>query len=381
MVEAYIGPSVYAKELAKRRSETLFAIGGLTSNFKTMNSSDHPVARYVAGLLLLMLVLYLLRDFLPALGWALLLAATLWNPFKKLEERLKGRKMLAAGITTFVVAVGIAIPILWVSSLITGEMHSAFKYLEHANANGIPVPQFVHKVPFVGIALDEFWVNEFSQPNRLFTVLRQKLTPHAEMAPSLIKDVGMMVVHSGIAYFFAMLVMFFTFLHGHAIVAQVRKVSYVLFGGKMLPFLNVIPTVLRATIIGMLVVAVGEGFVLGTAYWVAGLPSPAMLGAATAVMAIVPGGAPVSMSSCALFLYSTGHGFAAMGLLSWGFFQLFMVDHFVRPRLIGASAKLPFLVVLFGLLGGLSSFGLVGLFIGPTVTALGYRVWKSLANE
>jgi predicted PurR-regulated permease PerM len=314
------------------------------------------------------------------MGWALLLSISTWGLFNRVEKFMNGRTTIAAFATTVVVSICLGLPFVWLANLVSSELQAAMGFLQKANETGIPVPAGLAKLPLVGQMLAEYWSHELAQPNSLFPLLVEKLVPHASLAPMLIKNASLLLVHVSIEYFFAMLVLFFAYVHGRSVSEQARGVIGRLFGTPALPYLDLLPITMRATVTGMLLIAVGEGVVLGSAYWVAGIPSPVTLGVATAFMAIVPGGAPVSMSAASLYLYGTGHGLAALGLISWGAFQLFIVDHFIRPRLIGEGAKLPFLVVLFGLLGGLASFGLVGLFIGPTCTAMAYMMWKNLAT-
>jgi predicted PurR-regulated permease PerM len=87
-------------------------------------------------------------------------------------------------------------------------------------------------------------------------------------------------------------------------------------------------------------------------------------------MALVPGGAPLSFTLVSLLLLGQGHSGAALGLFCWGAFELFMVEKFIRPKLIGRRVNLPFLAVLFGLLGGVSTLGVIGLFVGPFMMAI-----------
>jgi predicted PurR-regulated permease PerM len=90
----------------------------------------------------------------------------------------------------------------------------------------------------------------------------------------------------------------------------------------------------------------------------------------TGYFALVPGGAPLSFTLVSLLLLGQGHSGAALGLFCWGAFELFMVDKFIRPKLIGRRVNLPFLAVLFGLLGGVSTLGVIGLFVGPFMMAI-----------
>jgi predicted PurR-regulated permease PerM len=136
-----------------------------------------------------------------------------------------------------------------------------------------------------------------------------------------------------------------------------------------------------ATVTGMTIIAIGEGVVFGFAYWIAGAPSPLTLGVLTGFMAMIPGGAPTSMTLVSLYLFGSGHSLAGLGLFAWGALQLFIVDKTIRPKLVGGPAKLPLLPTLFGLVGGVQTMGLVGLFVGPVVMALLVAVWREWLTE
>ena len=126
----------------------------------------------------------------------------------------------------------------------------------------------------------------------------------------------------------------------------------------------------------MTLIAVGEGIVLGVAYKIAGVPSAFLLGVITGFMALIPGGAPLSVTLVSLYLVGSGSPIAALGLFAWGAIELFIVDKTLRPKLVGGPIRLPFLPTLFGLIGGVKTMGLVGLFVGPVLMALLVAIWR-----
>jgi predicted PurR-regulated permease PerM len=121
--------------------------------------------------------------------------------------------------------------------------------------------------------------------------------------------------------------------------------------------------------------------VLGTAYWLAGVPSPVTLGALTGVMALIPGGAPLSFTLVSIYLAASGSMFAGAALFLWGAVELFIVDKTLRPKLVGGPIKLPFLPTFFGLIGGVKTMGFLGLFIGPVLMALLVAIWREWLHE
>jgi predicted PurR-regulated permease PerM len=131
----------------------------------------------------------------------------------------------------------------------------------------------------------------------------------------------------------------------------------------------------------MTIIAIGEGVVLGTAYWLAGVPSPVTLGALTGLMALIPGGAPLSFTLVSIYLAASGSVVAGIGLFAWGTIELFIVDKTIRPKLVGGPIKLPFLPTFFGLIGGVKTMGFLGLFIGPVLMALLVAIWREWVRE
>ncbi|MBN3821153.1 AI-2E family transporter, partial [Paraburkholderia sp. Se-20369] len=94
-----------------------------------------------------------------------------------------------------------------------------------------------------------------------------------------------------------------------------------------------------------------------------------------AIAAMLPFCAPIVFCGAALWLFVQGATAWAVAVAVTGFVVVFVAEHFVRPVLIGSAARLPFLLVLFGILGGAETFGLLGLFIGPALMTVLTMLW------
>jgi len=116
-------------------------------------------------------------------------------------------------------------------------------------------------------------------------------------------------------------------------------------------------------------------------YAIAGTPHPILFGALTGIFAMIPFAAPVAFVAIGLLMFTQGAVGAAVGIIIAGSVVLFIADHFVRPAIIGGGARLPFLWVLLGILGGIESFGLVGIFLGPALMAALVSLWRSWVHE
>ena len=129
-------------------------------------------------------------------------------------------------------------------------------------------------------------------------------------------------------------------------------------------------------VIGIVLTALAQGMLAGLGYAVAGMDSPVFLAAITTLIAMVPFGTPFAWGSVAVWLFAQGDIVAALGLAAWGTFVISWVDNIIRPMVISGKTHIPFLLVMFGVLGGLNAFGMVGLFLGPVILAVLVAVWR-----
>ena len=173
-----------------------------------------------------------------------------------------------------------------------------------------------------------------------------------------------------------MLAPLFVYRDGERIAGQLDKIGQRIFPLRWDRLSRIIPATISSTVAGMTIIAIGEGIVLGIAYWLAGAPSPVLLGIITGVAAMIPGGAPLSFTLVSAYLVASGSPFQGIALLTWGSVELFIVDKTLRPKLVGGPIKLPFLPTFFGLIGGVKTMGFVGLFIGPVLMALLVSMWR-----
>jgi predicted PurR-regulated permease PerM len=139
-------------------------------------------------------------------------------------------------------------------------------------------------------------------------------------------------------------------------------------------------TAVRATVNGVVLVGLAEGLVIGISYWVAGVPHAALLGLSTGALAMIPFAALLIFTGVSFVLFVQGNMVAAVSIFVFGMLVLAIGDHVLRPKIIGSSVELPFLWVLFGILGGVEVFGLIGLFIGPALMALVVMMWKDMTE-
>lgn len=344
---------------------------------ETAGSQRVMRALLVAGLLAL--GLYLLSGFLRALIWAVVLAIALWPLFARARRRFPpGRhNVLWPAVFTGLVALVLLLPIAVLAVEAAREAHDLLAYAREAERTGIPVPDFVAHLPYGAAAVTAWW-----NANLAHAGFAHELTERLNTASNrdLTRTLGVGLVHRVVLFGFCLLTLFFLFREGDTVIAQALRASQRLFGAHGERVARQMVASVHGTVDGLVLVGIGEGFLLGIVYAFAGVPHPVLFGALTAVAAMIPFGAPLAFGIAAVLLLAGGAVVPAVIVVAAGLVVTFVADHFVRPALIGGTTRLPFLWVLLGILGGVETFGLLGLFVGPAVMAALILLWRELTE-
>ena len=336
-------------------------------------------AYLIARLLLLLVLLagvYFLSGFLvPALA-ALIIGLATWPIFQRIVRGCGGRTMLAASLALIGVILVLIVPLSLAMSYAVKEASSFIAWALAANRHGVDVPAWISSMPIMGERLSEYWRTYLGEPHALGALVEAVSGEHLGNIYRMVLSATGNVFQLVLNVIFMLITLFFVYKDGDRMIEQLDILGERILPSRWLRFSRVVPATVGSTVTGMSLIAVGEGVVLGVAYWIAGVPSPVLLGVVTGFMALVPGGAPLSFTLVSLYLVGSGHLVAGIALLAWGTIELFIVDKTLRPRLVGGPVKLPFLPTFFGLIGGVKTMGIVGLFVGPVLMALLVAVWR-----
>jgi predicted PurR-regulated permease PerM len=333
------------------------------------------IAGIVLAAALVLLGLWILHRFLAALAWATILAIALWPLYWRLARAFssRGQQVLAPLIVTLLVGFVLIGPLIYVAFELARESGSFLGYIGEVRDSGLPMPPWLPRLPGVGYQIAGWWQANLSDPQMIHELFGRifKRIP-AESASRL----GGEVVHRLIIFGFTLLTLFFLFRDGATLSRQLLGLSHRVLGPRGEQVARHMIAAVHGTVTGLVLVGLAEGVLLGFAYVLAGLPHPVPIAALTGVLAVIPFGAPVAFCAAGLYLLAQGSTVAAATVVGFGFLVVFVADHFVRPFLIGGAARLPFLWVLLGILGGLETFGLLGLFLGPVVMAALVSLWR-----
>jgi len=341
-----------------------------------MNSTSkllHQSIQILSFALLLWLSFLVLREFLLSLTWAFILAYILWVPYQRCTTYFHGKKVLSAALLTGFMTAIILIFAYGMLHLLQDEITRAYAFLLHNfNQPTFELPQRVRNVPYVGEYLQNH-INELME-NR--AVLNEKLVSWAKYGlgetAHLLRGFGQNVIK----LCFVLITVFFCFRDGEKWSQQLQLGSAYFLHDKNNVYLQTAGNTARAVVYGLVLAALGQGAVAAIGYAVAGVGTPVLLGALTALLALIPMGATLVWLPTSLMLLANEQWFAGLGLLAWGFFAISTVDNVIRPLVICGTSEVPFLVVLFGIFGGLTAFGAIGLFLGPVILTVLLAVWQ-----
>jgi len=339
------------------------------------------IARLAALVLLIAACLQIILPFLGALTWAAIIAITVWPAFVWISGRLGERPVVAAGLCSLGLFLLLVVPF----GILTATMGQAVPQVaamikELAGSIAPEPPQWMRELPLVGDLLRDVWLSAVADMSGMV----KKVLPAAEEAGVWALAQGANLALALLEFLFAILIaaIFLITADRSADLAE-RLVSRLDIGerGSIIPL--VVGTV-RSVSIGLVGTASVQALIAALGFVIAGMPGAALLGFATFMLALVQLPTFLVWLPSAGWLYYEGYTGPAIFLAIWGLLLVNSVDNFLRPYLISRGAKLPFALILMGVLGGLLAWGIIGLFIGPTLLAVAYslaRSWIGAARE
>lgn len=345
-----------------------------------MNRSEIVDRILGLGLVLLVLVgcFIILRPFLTAIVWAAILAFSTWPVYARLKDSLGGRRTLSASIMTVAIGVLLIAPFVIVVAALADNSVLVVTAARSAIDQGLPDPPlWLSQLPLVGGNLDEYWRSFVHDGGKLVEEARKLLPTLRSISLVVGEALGVGLVQLGLSVFLA----FFLFREGEAVAAQLRGVGSRLAGERAQRMFEVAGGTVISVVYGIIGTALAQGLLAGIGLALAGVPAAPLLGLAVFFLSIVPVGPPLVWVPATVWLLMNGSVGWGIFMGLWGFFLISGVDNIIKPWLISRGSRLPFATVLLGVAGGALSFGFIGVFIGPTLLAVGTRMLREWTSE
>jgi predicted PurR-regulated permease PerM len=324
--------------------------------------------------LLLFGSIVMLLPFLRAILAAVVFGVAFWPLFLRVEKTLKGRSSLAAMVPTLLLAVILFLPVAFISAKLVAQAPIAVDYGQALMEKGLgSPPPWLHDLPLVGEKLEALWQDTALSAQSLIEIVK----PHVGVFLASLLSAGSGISRFLLTAILALIVLFFLLKEGRAIHRSLETMALRLGGEKGSRLLAVAGATMRSVVYGILFAAMLQGILSVFGLWISGVPRAVFLGTAAGILALIPIGViQLVLLPAAGWLFYQGHTGWGIFLLVWSVGFIGQVDNVIRPMMISRGAKVPFLVILLGVLGGLAFGGVVGLFVGATLLAVVYTMLK-----
>ena len=321
-----------------------------------------------------------LAPFIVTILFATVVALSTWPLYARVLSVLRGRRAVAAAVMCIACVLAIVVPVVVVTSSAADGFQWLFGLIR-LRLDNVPlqVPQWVRSLPLLGDSLATYLQALLSSREAMVGLGQKLMEPARAFGLKVIAALGVGVVQVSLAVF----VLFFLYRDGLALRDAIERMVERLYGETGRELLTTAQKTVFGVMLGMVGTALAQALVAALGFTIAGVPAPVLLASLVFLLSMVPVGPPLVWGGAALWLYDRGELGWAIFMVLYGVLAISSVDNIVKPLLIARTSSLPLLVAVLGVFGGVLAFGLVGLFLGPTLLALGISLtqrWLKLRD-
>jgi len=350
----------------------------------TLYSTQKQILQIAIVALLLIGCIAVLTPFIGTLLLAIVICVAASPMRDALLQICRGRRNLMAALLCLLLMLLLVLPAAVLSGSLADGVELAIAYLRPFLESGLPVdvPTWMSDMPVIGGGISDYWHKLIASREEMNEVLRQFIAPTRKLALAAVSLFGQGLFQLALVIFFA----FFIFRDADVYADAVRTASHKLAGAQLGErMFRLADGTVTGVMVGIVGTALAQALVAMVGFIVAGVPGIVILTVATFFFSMVPViGATLIWGGAAVWLYEGGQTGWAIFMVLWGMFGISSVDNFLKPILISRTSSLPLLLIVVGVFGGVLVFGFIGLFLGPTLLALGQvliREWLDHVDD
>jgi predicted PurR-regulated permease PerM len=338
-----------------------------------MEKRIEQLAQLFAVLILMLGCFLVLKPFLVATMMAAVVCISSWPVYEWLLRKFKGRKNWAATTMTFALVLVVILPLALVAYSLSDNVMAIYVFISDLIQRGpMEPPAWVATLPMVGGALHDYWHTLASNHEEMAALTHKILEPTKDILIASGILLGQGVAEMSLASF----VCFFFYRNGVEFMQFIEGVMLRVVGTRAKEVVTIINNTVRSVMYGLLGTSLAQGIIATIGFALAGVPAALLLGFATAMLALLPVGPPLIWGGASIWLFSQGEVGWSFFMLLWGAILISGVDNMLLPLLLSRGSQLPFILLLLGVMGGVFAFGFVGIFIGPTLLAVGLNLMQ-----
>lgn len=343
-----------------------------------MRGNERDITRITLAVIflgvLMAAIFWIMRPFLLALIWATMIVVSTWPMMLRLQGWLGGKRLPAAAVMTLGLLLVFFIPFSLAVGTIVNRSDQIVGLVKALQIYALPPPpEWAERLPFIGPKLTEGWQEIASVgPGGL----RDRLAPHTvEIVRWLLGKVGSFGIMFA-EFLLTVAIAAILYYRGETAARGVRSFAVRLAGDRGEDAAVLAAQTIRGVALGIVLTALIQAVLAGIGFAVSGVPAPVLLAAVLFILALAHLPTILVMGPAVIWLYWTGDPVWGTLLLVWTI-GVGSIDNILRPILIHKGINLPLLLIFTGVIGGLIAFGIIGLFIGPVVLAVSYRLLEA----
>jgi predicted PurR-regulated permease PerM len=347
-----------------------------------MSAQREDLARTVLSILCILLFtvgsLWVLAPFLAATVWATTIVVATWPMMKFVEARFGGRRKLAVAVMTLLLLLLLVIPLWGAIYTIADNRELIVSFVRGIMENGLPQPPaWVAKIPLVGEPLAAT-LSEWAAagPSELQALLGPYLSGAAKWIFGKAGSLGGVLLQ----FLLTVVISAVMYASGESAVRGVCRFGRRLAGDRGEEIVLLAGKAIKSVALGVGVTAVVQTVLGAIGLMISGVPFAALLSAVLMMLCIAQLGPSLVLFPAVAWLYWKGWNGTGTFLLVWSV-VVASLDNVLRPVLIRRGADLPLLLIFAGVIGGLLTLGLIGIFVGPVVLAVTYKLLESWLED
>jgi predicted PurR-regulated permease PerM len=312
----------------------------------------------------------IVRPFIIPLIWGIIIAIAAHPGYRRLRAALGGRSALAATTFALIALAGLIVPAV----LLAGTLVETAQAIAHDLSEGTikvpPPPESVASWPVIGKPLAQFWLLASVNFGQALTEIGPHFKPFGRWLLAAAAGTGL-----GILQFIMAIVIAAVFLaRAHFSHELARAIARRLAGERGTEYAELAGATIRSVARGILGVALIQSLLAGLGFLAVGLPAAGFLALLCLLLAVIQIGAGPIVVPVIIYVFATADTLTAILFLAWST-MVVLSDNILKPMLIGRGVQVPLIIIFVGAIGGLMTSGIVGLFVGAVVLALGYTLF------
>jgi predicted PurR-regulated permease PerM len=328
-------------------------------------SVEHAVGLAILALIALGTFLAL-KPFLSAIVWATVLTYSTWPLFVRLKRRLGERAALAAAVMILLAACLVVTPIAALAWTMTDQVIRLTALGRGWFEQGFPsLPTWVADIPLFGARLVRHWHDLFQTGD-----LSHNLSPYIGTLRGQLLTTAASVASALLELMVSLVIAFFLYCNGPELSSALGSIGAKLTGRRGDALINVVASTVRGVVEGLLAANLLQAVLAAIGFWVAGVPGPFLLGFFVFFLTVIPFGTGLLWIPAVIWLAHSGQSGSALLLTAWCILIFPVLENIARPYLMKRGSTLSAIPMLLGMLGGMSAFGFLGIFLGPALLAL-----------